>query len=471
MPAKPIFVGGTASHAGKSWMTAAICRYLVRLGFRVAPFKAQNMSNNSYPCPGGGEIGRAQVAQAEACGLEPSPDLNPILLKPNSDCGSQVVVNGRVWRTLSARDYYAHFDYLLGQVLAAYARLAERFEYVVIEGAGSVAELNLADRDLVNFGLARRIGAPALLVGDIDRGGIFAALLGTVGLLPPEDRALVKALAVNRFRGDPRLFEDGVRILEERSGLPCLGVFPWLADAPLDEEDGVALERPESPPAVDAPCRAAIIRFPRISNFTDFRLMPWAVWLSRPREERFDAVFLPGTKNTLADLAWLRETGLADWVLDQHRAGAAIVGVCGGYQMLGEHVADPLGVESPRREAQGLGLLPAITVMAAEKTTRVVDAATPSGLRFRAYEIHMGQTSLSRPVPPFAILQDGVAEGVRCGRVCGTYLHGALENPSVLGEILGAPVPPLPPKTEVYDRLGEWFARYADTRRFAELYL
>ncbi len=471
MPAKPIFVGGTASHAGKSWMTTAICRYLFRQGFRVAPFKAQNMSNNSYPCPGGGEIGRAQVAQAEACGLEPSPDLNPILLKPNSDCGSQVVVNGKVWRTLSAGDYYAHFDYLLGQALAAYARLAERFEYVVIEGAGSVAELNLADRDLVNFGLARRLGAPALLVGDIDRGGIFAALLGTIGLLPPEDRALVKALAVNRFRGDPRLFDDGVRILEERSGLPCLGVFPWLADAPLDEEDGVALERPAAPPAPDAPCRAAIIRLPRISNFTDFRLMPWAVWLARPREEPFDAVFLPGTKNTLADLAWLRETGLADWVRDQHRAGAAIVGVCGGYQMLGELVADPFGVESPRREAQGLGLLPAFTVMAAEKTTRVVDAVTPSGLRFRAYEIHLGRTSLTRRVPPFALLEDGAAEGVRCGRIFGTYLHGALEDPAVLGEILGVTVPPLPPKTQVYDRLGEWFSTYADTRRFAELYL
>jgi adenosylcobyric acid synthase len=471
MPAKPIFVGGTASHAGKSWMATAICRYLFRRGFRVAPFKAQNMSNNSYPCPAGGEIGRAQVAQAEACGLEPSPDFNPILLKPNSDCGSQVVVNGRAWRTLSARDYYAHFDYLLGQVLAAYARLAERFEYVVIEGAGSVAELNLAERDLVNFGLARRLGAPALLVGDIDRGGIFAALLGTVALLPPEDRALVKALAVNRFRGDPRLFDDGVRILEERSGLPCLGVFPYLADAPLDEEDGVALERPETPAAPDAPCRAAIIRFPRISNFTDFRLLPWAVWLSRPREEPFDCVFLPGTKNTLADLAWLRETGLAEWVLEQHRAGAAIVGVCGGYQMLGERIADPLGVESPRGEADGLGLLPAFTVMAAEKTTRVVNAATPSGVRFRAYEIHLGQTRLARPAPPFARLEDGAAEGVRCGRVFGTYLHGALENPAVLGEILGVTVPPPPPKTQVYDRLGEWFSTYADTRRFAELYL
>src|SRR6516165_7143261 len=232
--ARALMVAGTASHVGKSWMATAICRWMARQGWRVAPFKAQNMSNNSYPCAGGGEIGRAQVAQARACFLEPEPDMNPILLKPNSDTQSQVVLNGKVWRTLPAREYYSHFPYMLERVMDAYARLAARYEFIVLEGAGSISELNFKATDLVNLGLATRLNVPVLLTADIDRGGVFAAVVGSFALLDDHERRLVRSFAINRFRGDPSLFQDGARLLEGRTQKPCLGVFPYLHDVPLD---------------------------------------------------------------------------------------------------------------------------------------------------------------------------------------------------------------------------------------------
>lgn len=456
-------IGGTTSHAGKSWMTTAICRHLRQRGFRVAPFKAQNMSNNSYPCPGGGEIGRAQVAQAEACGLEPHPDFNPILLKPTSDMGSQVVLHGQVWRHLRAREYYNHFDFLFGEVLAAYQRLAARFDYVVIEGAGSVAELNLKSRDLVNLNLARAISAPALLVSDIDRGGVFAAIIGTIDLLEPEERAVVRAFAVNRFRGDPTLFEDGVRILEAKSGKPCLGVFPYLREFTIDEEDGVSVEDRSSTSS-----DVAVIKLPRISNLTDFRLLPDAAWITRPLDRQFATIFLPGTKSTLPDLAWLRTQGLDTWILDQHARGAQVVGVCGGYQMLGELILDPTQADSELESGVGLGLLPVETTMASEKTTRTVQATTPSGISFAAYEIHMGVSASA--CPPFALI-NGRPEGARQGSVVGTYLHGALEDHRVLSELLGRPVSPMPSKDEAYDGLARWFGENANLKLFEEQFL
>ena len=456
-------IGGTTSHAGKSWMTTAICRHLRQRGFRVAPFKAQNMSNNSYPCPGGGEIGRAQVAQAEACGLEPHPDFNPILLKPTSDMGSQVVLHGQVWRHLRAREYYNHFDFLFGEVLAAYQRLAARFDYVVIEGAGSVAELNLKSRDLVNLNLARAISAPALLVSDIDRGGVFAAIIGTIDLLEPEERAVVRAFAVNRFRGDPTLFEDGVRILEAKSGKPCLGVFPYLREFTIDEEDGVSVEDRSSTSS-----DVAVIKLPRISNLTDFRLLPDAAWITRPLDRQFATIFLPGTKSTLPDLAWLRTQGLDTWILDQHARGAQVVGVCGGYQMLGELILDPTQADSELESGVGLGLLPVETTMASEKTTRTVQATTPSGISFAAYEIHMGVSASA--CSPFALI-NGRPEGARQGSVVGTYLHGALEDHRVLSELLGRPVSPMPSKDEAYDGLARWFGENANLKLFEEQFL
>ena len=463
MPAKPLMIGGTTSHAGKSWMTTAICRHLRQRGFRVAPFKAQNMSNNSYPCPGGGEIGRAQVAQAEACGLEPHPDFNPILLKPTSDMGSQVVLHGQLWRNLRAREYYTHFDYLFNEVLAAYERLAARFDYVVIEGAGSVAELNLKSRDLVNLNLARAVSAPALLVSDIDRGGVFAAIIGTIHLLEPAERELVRAFAVNRFRGDPTLFEDGVRILEAKSGKPCLGVFPYLREFTIDEEDGVSVED-RSSTASDV----AVIKFPRISNLTDFRLLPDAAWVTRPVDRQFATIFLPGTKSTLPDLAWLRAQGLDAWILHQHACGAQIVGVCGGYQMLGQVILDPTQADSEIEAGAGLGLLPVETTMASAKTTRTVQATTPSGVSFAAYEIHMGVSTSC--CEPFAFI-DGRPEGARQANVLGTYLHGALEDHRVLSELLGRPVAAMPSKDEAYDGLAQWFAANANLKLFEERFL
>jgi adenosylcobyric acid synthase len=282
-------------------MTTAICAWLRQRGHSVSPFKAQNMSNNSCACRGGGEIGRAQAAQAEACGLEPETDMNPILLKPQSDCGSQVVLEGRVWKTLPARDYYRHFEFLLERVLAAYDRLSARFEYVVIEGAGSVAEMNLKSHDLCNLGLARRLNAPGLLVADIDRGGVFGSIIGTYCLLDGAERELLRSFAVNRFRGDASLFAPGVEILETRTGRSCLGVFPMAREIELDPEDGVCLED-AAPPREHGP-RVGIIRLPHISNFTDFRLLaPFAEWVTRPVDGRFEVVVLPGTKKTICDI-------------------------------------------------------------------------------------------------------------------------------------------------------------------------
>jgi adenosylcobyric acid synthase len=471
MPASPIFIGGTGSHAGKSWVATALCRYLYRMGHRVAPFKAQNMSNNSMVCAGGGEIGRAQAAQAEACGLEPAVDMNPILLKPTGSFGSQVVLNGRPWKNLKAVEYYEHFDFFLERVLESYARLAANYDYVVIEGAGSVTELNLKHRDLVNLGLARRLNAPAMLVADIDRGGIFASVIGTFHLLEAEERELVRSFLVNRFRGDLNLFKDGVQILEEKTARPCLGVFPFAQDVYLDAEDSVSLEDVKA--ASTTGLRIGIVRLPHISNFTDFRLLPDAVYLSQPSNEQFDVIFLPGTKNTIDDMRWLRGSGFESWLHNQIERGAKLIGVCGGFQMLGEQILDPDRVESDAGSIRGLGLLPVETRLAREKTTRAVSARTPSGIGFEAYEIHMGVTDSRDRQPPFATLEDGSNEGIRGGRVVGTYLHGALENKAVLEELLGATLPgsALRTKDAQYDRMAQWFADHVDEEILRREYL
>ena len=466
MAARTLLVAGTASHVGKSWMTAAICRSLARRGVKVAPFKAQNMSNNSFPCAGGGEIGRAQAAQAEACGLEPHPDMNPILLKPTSDRGSQVVVQGRVWRDLTAAEYYEQHEYLESRVGESFERLAERYEFVVAEGAGSIAELNLAKTDLVNMGFAGRFHVPVLLVADIDRGGVFGALHGTIDLLTAPQRELVRAFAVNRFRGDPALFEGGRRLLEEKTGIPCLGVFPYAPEIHLDEEDGVGLKGGRGPSNAEHP--VAILRFPRISNFGDFRLLRSALWIDGPVNRNFHTVILPGTKNAAADLAWMRERGLDHWVLKQHENGAIVLGICGGYQMLGERIEDPLGVESAPGSVAGLGLLPVVTVMAGEKTTERVQATTSKGVPFSAYEIHMGRTHRPSTAEPLAWVAER-PEGMRLGRVAGSYLHGALENPDVAEEWLGFRPREAASKEASYDLLADWLEESADSRVLAAL--
>ncbi|MEO7649722.1 MAG: cobyric acid synthase [Bryobacteraceae bacterium] len=456
----PLFIGGTGSHVGKSWFTAAFCRLLHRRGVRVAPFKAQNMSNNSFPCIEGGEIGRAQAMQAEACGLPPMADMNPVLIKPNSATGSQVVLLGKAWRNVAACDYYQHAPELMCAALESYGRLVSRFPHVVCEGAGSVAEVNLAARDFTNLRFAEAISAKALLVADIERGGVFASLVGTMDLLPPGQRSLIRAFAVNRFHGDLRLFDDGVAFLEDRLKIPCLGVFPFARQIRLDEEDSVSIS--------DAGARAAsdiaVVRLPRISNFTDFRLFPNIAWLDRPVHRDFHTIFLPGTKNTMEDLQWLRESGLAEWILVQHRGGARIIGICGGYQMLGMTIDDPDRLESNAGRMDGLGMLPVRTVLRSPKVTRVVAASIAAGSPLPAYEIHMGQTEVLEPTASFATLAGGIPEGAQLGRVTGTYLHGIFEHTEVVRQTLGIDVPCVPEKALMYDRLSDWLVAHSNPR-------
>ena len=457
MKARAIFVGGTSSNAGKSWMATALCAWLRRRGLSVVPFKAQNMSNNSYPCRIGGEIGRAQVAQAEACGLEPEPAMNPILLKPCGQGRSQVVVNGRVWKTLSAREYYAYADELRSKVLAAYTDLERRFDAIVIEGAGSVTELNLREHDLVNLGLVTRIQAPWILVADIERGGVFGSVVGTTHLLTADERRLFLGFAVNKFRGDVTLFEEGVGTLEKLTASHCFGVFPHAPHIHLDVEDTLALE---TSPKTQAPpgARIAIARLPHLSNATDFRLLTWADWVTSPPADSYDFIVVPGTKNTIDDLKWLRRVGLADWIVAKHRTGATVVGICGGFQMLGRHIADPTGIESDTPEIEGLGLLAAETILTTEKRTQAVRATTPEGLAFGGYEIHVGQTTLELGVDlaPFAIFDDGKPEGARGNGIVGTYLHGAFEHPEVCAEVFGVTPSDVATKADHYDSLADW---------------
>jgi len=443
-------------------MVTAICAWLRRQGIAVAPFKAQNMSNHSFPCRGGGEIGRAQVAQAEACGLEPEPAMNPILLKPSAG-SCQVVLNGRVWKTLGARQYYAHADELRSHVLAAYRTLASRFDVVVIEGAGSVTELNLRHADLVNLGLVTALGAPWILVADIERGGVFASVVGTVSLLTAEERALFRGFAINKFRGDMSLFDDGIAILERHTEAPCLGVFPFATDIALDAEDSLSLRTtPVSPPPFGA--RTAIIRLPSLSNGTDFRLLRWAEWVKSVPSSHFDFVLLPGTKNTILDLLWLRETGLADWVIQQRQRGATVIGICGGFQMLGRSIHDPLGVESNGRFVEGLDLLPCQTTLGPEKTTVVRHGVTTNGTPLSAYEIHMGTTTIEERLPPFAVFDGGETDGVRTDGLIGTYLHGAFEHPAVCADIFGIDLIDEPSKVDQYARLADWFEAHFRNR-------
>lgn len=430
-----IMVQGTMSGAGKSLLCAALCRIFHQDGLRCAPFKSQNMALNSYVTRDGLEMGRAQVVQAMAAGVEPDVRMNPILLKPCSDVGSQVIVNGEVRGQMPARDYFRYKKQLVPEILAAYHSLAEENDVIVIEGAGSPAEINLKADDIVNMGLARLVDAPVLLAGDIDRGGVFAQLYGTVALLEPEERARVKGLIINKFRGDVEILRPGLAPLEEKTGVPVIGVVPYVRTE-IDDEDSLApsLGRTEAHKPLDA----AVIRLPRISNFTDFspleqhpllgvRYVSGPQTLGRP-----DVVILPGTKSTLDDLVWLRENGLEAAILKLSAAGVPVMGICGGYQMLGRTLSDPEGTEGsvPGAVVRGLGLLPVDTVFCAQKTRTRVEAralAGPfAGARLEGYEIHMGRTQVDGE--PFCRLEDGRTEGCAAGNVYGTYLHGLFDT-------------------------------------------
>jgi adenosylcobyric acid synthase len=430
-------VFGTGSDVGKSWLTAGLCRVLHQDGVDVAPYKAQNMSNNAGVTLEGLEMGRAQIVQAHACRLQAHVDMNPLLLKPNTDKGAQVVALGKVLGTMQARDYFSGgMDARRGMVLEALDRLRARHELIVAEGAGSCAEVNLRDRDLVNFPVAHHADASVLLVADIHRGGVFAQLAGSLEIMPAADRALVRGLIVNRFRGDITLFEDGVRWLEQRTGLPVLGVVPWNREARLEDEDGLPTDALLDPPQPTGEgFHVGVLRLPHISNFTDFDALTrhGAVvhYLAKPRDlARYDLLILPGTKNTRGDLDWLRAQG---WEARIQAYEGHILGLCGGYQMLGRSIDDPLGVEGEPGRTPGLGLLPVDTVMAGEKTTRRATGQLGS-TPVEGYEIHVGETRVEGD----RLLQlDGGPEGCRRGRVMGSYLHGLLDSSEVIRELLG----------------------------------
>lgn len=458
MSGRVLMVQGASSSVGKSWLVTALCRIYARRGLRVAPFKAQNMSNNAAVCADGAEIGRAQAVQALAAGIEPSADMNPVLLKPEADSRSQVIVQGRPWRTLAAGAFYKRKNELWQVVTAALARLRAQYELVIIEGAGSPAELNLQAGDIVNMAVARHARAPVLLVGDIDRGGVFAQLLGTLWLLSPEEQALVRGFVVNKFRGDPALFVKGVRILEERSQRPVLGVAPYVPGLIIPTEDAASMPAASQANALADLLDIAVIHLPHIANFDDvdpLRATPdvHVRFVTSPQDLGDpDAIILPGSKSTVADLRWLAQTGLAEAITRKAAQGAAVVGLCGGYQMLGQVIRDPEHVETTEDETLGLGLLPIQTTFDREKATYQVRAriihgrgwlAALAGEEVRGYEIHMGRTE--SPAPWLQIVArngrgvsapDGAMS--EAGRVWGCYLHGIFENDALRRTWLGA---------------------------------
>lgn len=470
MNARALMILGTASHVGKSILTAALGRILADEGLRVAPFKAQNMSLNSAATPDGREIGRAQALQAEACRVAPSAEMNPVLIKPSNERSAQVVVLGRVWGEVSAADYHQRrVDELFPLVVQAYRTLAAGHDVILLEGAGSPAEINLKAHDIVNMRMAQAAGAACLLVGDIDRGGVFASLLGTVELLDPAERALIRGFVVNKFRGDIRLLKPGIDMIEQRIHLPCAGVVPYLPDLGLYEEDSVALEeshrtrsawksRDEVP---HRSLRVGIVKFPYLANFTDFDALAAEpsvslAYLNVPEElQEADLLILPGSKQTLDDLRWLRDSGFASEI-EKFASRAGVMGICGGMQMMGASIADPLGAENngvPRADS-GLGLLPIATVLHAEKVTRVargrVRAASLFGEPlacpgFQGYEIHMGETVYAAGAQPFAEIQrcgesasrpDGAVSAGR--RAFGTYIHGLFNEDGFRHSFLSA---------------------------------
>ncbi|MGN0321729.1 MAG: cobyric acid synthase [Oliverpabstia sp.] len=453
--AKAIMIQGTMSNAGKSLLAAGLCRIFHQDGYRVAPFKSQNMALNSYITEEGLEMGRAQVMQAEAAGIRPSVLMNPILLKPTNDVGSQVIVNGEVLGNMNARDYFKYKHKLIPDIMKAYNTLAAENDIIVIEGAGSPAEINLKQEDIVNMGMAKMAKAPVLLVGDIDRGGVFAQLIGTVMLLEEDEKAMVKGMIINKFRGDKSILDPGVEMLEQMSQIPVVGVAPYL-QIEVEDEDSLT-ERFDSHREVGV-IDIAVIRLPRISNFTDFNpfeSMPGVSlrYVKKVSElKNPDMICIPGTKNTMEDLQWMRESGMEAAVLKQAAEGKVIFGICGGYQMLGETLADPEGVEAGG-SMKGMGLLPMDTVFASEKTrTRVSgvfqnvagDLQEISGTVLEGYEIHMGVSTLREGSGTLTMIQDHAAttdqkdDGAYCKNVYGTYVHGVFDKEEVAKAVIAA---------------------------------
>jgi len=441
MRAKSLMIMGTASDVGKSVVVTALCRAFYRRAIRVAPFKAQNMSNNAAVCAGG-EIGRAQAAQAQACGLEPATDMNPVLLKPESELGCQVVIGGRARFHMHALEYERYRAEAWPEIAAAYDRLSRQFDLIVIEGAGGAAEINLRHRDLVNWAVAEMAAAPVLIVADIDKGGVFASLFGTVALLTPAERARVKGLIINKFRGDRRLLGDGLAILEDKTGVPVLGVLPYIASLRVPQEDSASLNPVPMLRGSDHDVTVGVVNLPRISNYTDFAPLEdepgvRVIYLTDPQTApALDLLILPGSKSTIADLQWMRRLGWENYLTRHRRRGGWIVGVCGGYQMLGQCVLDPLGVESKIPVTAGLGLLDIETSFDPEKITARVSAAHLEwDVAVSGYEIHAGRISLGPAAKPLLRIREREGSAVNelegaCsedGQVIGTSVHGLFD--------------------------------------------
>ena len=490
--AHPVMLAGTGSDVGKSVLATALCRIFLQDGYHPAPFKAQNMALNSYATPEGLEIGRAQAVQAEAAGIPCHTDMNPLLLKPQGDLTSQVVLNGKPVGTKKAYDYWRSTDYRR-EVCAAFDRLSLRYNPIVMEGAGSISELNLRDTDLVNLPMARHANASVIVVGDIDRGGVFASVYGSIALQTPEDRRLIKGIIVNKFRGDLRLFDRGRAMLEDICGVPVLGVVPYFTDIHIEEEDSVALARKNTHSADDySKVQVAVVLLRHLSNYTDFNVLE-----RDPRVHLFytsntddllksDIIILPGTKTTLADLYELRRNGCAQAIVKACRRGATVLGICGGYQMMGIEVCDPQHFEGDVERLPGLGLLPTTTVMTDGKTTRQVSftlAGDPSPASvLHGYEIHQGETqpfgeAESRPL---VVFDDGRTEGYRVDAQCmGTYVHGILDNAAFVDRLLqpfankiasaDKPFDYQAFKEEQYDKLADHVRHHVDIPRLYQI--
>ncbi|TCD47518.1 cobyric acid synthase [Chlorobium sp. N1] len=489
---KPLAVLGTASDVGKSVVATALCRIFRNAGIDVAPYKAQNMSNNSGVTPDGQEIGRAQIVQAEAAGVVPTADMNPVLLKPNTDTGAQVVLQGRVDGNQSAKGYFRDTSRWAAVARESLHRLMDEHELLVIEGAGSCAEMNLYERDFVNFRTAREAGASVILVADIDRGGVFAQVVGTLAVIPPEDRALVKGVVINRFRGDIVLFEEGVRMLEEKTGVPVLGVIPYFRDFAIESEDAVPLGSKVDPKAAPSKGRTAVaaIYFPHISNFTDLAPLEEdpsleVHYLHKPRSlEGYHMLVLPGSKNVRGDLDWLRRMGWEEPIEAFRRRGGLVMGICGGFQMLGRSISDPHGLEGSPGSTPGLGLLSATTVLEHGKClTNSAGVVDGHGIAASGYEIHMGRTEAAGGARPFLkvtgrncqAVEDSDGARSEDGRVIGTYFHGIFDGVALRNWLLAQADPAYVPssggmgRNEAYELLARHFSKHLDLERLFEL--
>ena len=483
MTARMLMVQGTTSDAGKSALATALCRWLKRRGVRVAPFKPQNMALNSAVTADGGEIGRAQAVQAQACGLDPVSDMNPVLLKPNSDTGAQVIIQGKVAADLDARAYHRYKPIARHAVLESFRRLSERYDAIVVEGAGSPAEINLRDNDIANMGFAEAVDCPVVIVADIDRGGVFAHLVGTLALLSDSERARVRGFVINRFRGDSSLLQPGIEWLERETGKPVLGVLPYLHGLHLEAEDAL----PQNPEPVTAPGRLRVVVpvLPRISNHTDFdalRLHPQvALRFVGPDEAvpAADLIILPGSKNVRADLAWLRAHGWDKAIARHLRYGGKLIGLCGGFQMLGTAIHDPHGLEGEAESSAGLGLLAFETTLEREKQLhRIRGVLALASAPVQGYEIHMGIShgpALERP----ALHLNGRTDGAisEDGQILGTYLHGLFDVPAACDALLawaGLEAPQSPDhiarREAGIDRLADAVEQYLDTRMLEKLF-